>query len=153
MPRNEEIKDRNPVVDPEEAARRWEDLGPEIVSERTINSKVYRVDSENMAAYVYAEPIHYTDDEGKLAEIDNTIVASKEGFTNTAGAAEINFAGQADASPLVEITSGDSQMSFSLQGAAKAVPTTDANNITYPGVRPGVDLLYQVNNRGVKEVL
>lgn len=153
LPRNQLVKDRNPVVDPAEAEARWDRLGPEIVSERTLNAKIYRVDAESKAAFVYGEPIHYADKQGHLKEIDNTIVRSGDGFANAAGAAEINFASQAAANPLVKISSGEHQISFSLRGAAPATAVIDANTIRYSGVRPGVDLIYQPDNHGLKELL
>lgn len=69
------------------------------------------------------------------------------------------FAGNANEAPLMTVTKGSHQVSFTLVGAASSAMQRDLapwsaekNRVVYPGVFEGTDLVYEVEPSGVKEL-
>ena len=73
-------------------------------------------------------------------------------MTNTANSLSARFD---PANPRVTVATSDGTVGFAASGGAsvKPVVSEDAMTVTYSEVWPGVDLVYEVNNNGVKESL
>jgi hypothetical protein len=125
----------------------------EIESERAIDAKVFLNPDGTRSAKVYAEPIHFADQSGKLKEIDNTIVPFEDGFRNAAGPQVTTFAGSADSAEVVTVSGSGQAVSFSMPGALPVAPQIQGSRITYPGVFEGIDLTYIVESDSVKELV
>ncbi|MDE6701134.1 MAG: hypothetical protein K2K10_09020, partial [Acetatifactor sp.] len=62
------------------------DVQPEVLNEieerRDTFSKEYLLSDNSRVLVVYPQPIHYETEEGNLAEIDNSLTKTEEGYTN-----------------------------------------------------------------------
>ena len=62
------------------------DVQPEVLNEieekRDTFSKEYLLSDNSRVLVVYPQPIHYETEEGNLAEIDNSLTRTEEGYTN-----------------------------------------------------------------------
>ncbi|MDE6016241.1 MAG: DNRLRE domain-containing protein [Acetatifactor sp.] len=73
---------------PEESMIQTEesDVQPEVLNEieerRDTFSKEYLLSDNSRVLVVYPQPIHYETEEGNLAEIDNSLTETEEGYTN-----------------------------------------------------------------------
>lgn len=106
--------------------------GEEVVEQRSASSKTFSFGRGLFQTVVYPEPVHFREQDGKWADIDNRLKRRKtrgmEALENQAGALKVRLATQADAQELVclEDRKGRS-LSWRLLGAAGglAVETVD----------------------------
>lgn len=125
----------------------------EVVEQRAADRKVYLETDGSYTAEIHPFPIHYQATDGTWLPIDTTLVPSSGGWRNAAGTFSAQFAGDASAETLVSVTKAGRNISFGLAGAAPSFPVVDGSKITYPAVFPGVDLVYEVRNTGIKELV
>ncbi|MFI9387453.1 RHS repeat-associated core domain-containing protein [Kutzneria sp. NPDC052558] len=99
-------------------------------------------------------PVNYRTPDG-WQPIDTRLTSDgKSGWRNTADAVGLHFAPTAAAPDLATVTTGPGQqVSFGLDGAAAVTGTVGDSAITYPAVRPHVDLKLESVSGGVKETL
>ncbi|MCR4651016.1 MAG: DNRLRE domain-containing protein [Lachnospiraceae bacterium] len=79
----EEVQDSNSVEIPM--------IVGEVLSERTIYSKTYACSNHSMQTLYYAAPVHYETEDGTLAEVDNSLVKSDDGYENAANSYSVKF--------------------------------------------------------------
>jgi len=123
---------------------------------RTADTEFFREPDGTMTAEIHPAPVRLRLGDGSWGEIDPTLVASpRSGYAwrNKLGPLTIDFAGVARAKDTVLVSVGDQSLSFGPVGAAGVAPTVTKNQITYPGVFPGVDLRYMVGSNGLREEL
>jgi RHS repeat-associated protein len=140
-----------PVTDPPPEVRE------EIVSMRTENAKFFREPDGKKTAQFYPGPIHFLDSEGAWEEIDTTIVPSTRpgyAFRNRQGSFAVEFAAPGGSVDTVRVETGSEAIRFTPVGANPlSVPRAEGSRVTYPDAYPGVDLVYEVRNNGLKELL
>jgi RHS repeat-associated protein len=146
-----------PSVEPPPVGDPPPDTRQEVVSLRTENAKFFRESDGKMTAEFHAGPIHFLTSEGVWEEIDTTIVPSTRpgyAFRNRQGAFRVDFAAGAGIRDTVRVESGSSTIGFTpVDGSPLSVPRAEGSRVTYPDVYPGVDLSYDVQNDGLKELL
>jgi hypothetical protein len=146
----------------------------EIMELRTISSKTYELADGARQWVGYGEAVHYTDGNGSLQDIDNSIVteAKQIGVTdyvyrNAANAYTARFAAMADRAKLVDIEFRGTSIAFGPVAAESsgAAKTTDFASkalsemayaedcVAYRDIYPGIDLLYQAKTYGVEEYM
>jgi len=148
----EEIDPPARAIGPEEAGGLVEELRNEIVSERKASLKVYPGKDGARILKISESPVHFQDSSGRWQDIDNRIVDAGERLTNAAGRAEVSF-GRTTADEHLRILSSGNEISMSLVDADASDAVAKGSTVTYPEVRPGVDLQYQVIGDSVKEVV
>ncbi|WP_198047029.1 LamG-like jellyroll fold domain-containing protein [Kutzneria sp. 744] len=99
-------------------------------------------------------PVNYRAADG-WRPIDTRLTSDgKSGWRNTADSVGLDFAPTATSPTLATLDTGSGhQVSFGLDGAAAATGTVSDSTITYPAVRPHVDLKLEARPGGVKETL
>ena len=79
------------------------DVQPEIISEieekRDTFSKEYFLSDNSRVLAVYPEPIHYETESGDLAEIDNSLTRTEEGYANGSNSYEVVITDNPDGTP------------------------------------------------------
>lgn len=130
--------------------------GMEVYAARTLNSKTFKK-GDKLIARIYQNPIHYTDKEGKLLDIENNLVASqKQGYVweNESNSYKSFFSLNTSHKELVQLEKEKYNVSWNLKGAKKGIiGETNKNKIIYPKIIENVDLRYTVNNDSLKEDL
>ena len=92
----------------------------ELTDKRTQYTKEFLLSNGLHMATVYADPVHYEQD-GKWAEIDNTLVAHSDGtLRNTAGAWNVSFPNQLSRSNSVTIEKDGYTLSFTMAGELRS---------------------------------
>ncbi|MEU7804519.1 LamG-like jellyroll fold domain-containing protein [Micromonospora arborensis] len=103
------------------------------------------------------DPINFKTADGTLAPIETRLVPAADpaaGWHNAAAEVDVRFAARSDAPELATLgVDADHAVSFTLAGATRANATVDGSTITYPNVRPQVDLRLESRPSGVKETL
>lgn len=142
---------------------------------REPNSDTYLLSDGSYECVVYAEDKYYEDENGKLVEIDNTIVATNDvksnyAFTNVANQFGVYFGNEEN--PGVKIENNEGTITFSPvvqvleqtldKGSGElnsskltsiGIDLTEKNKLTYYNVIPNVDIVYEVENYGIKEFI
>ncbi|MEO3820196.1 LamG-like jellyroll fold domain-containing protein [Plantactinospora sp. B24E8] len=102
-------------------------------------------------------PINFRTDDGTWAPIDTRLTPAEnpaDGWRNTAAGVDVRFGSRSDAAELARLDIDDAHaLSFTLAGVTGAAPRVDGSTITYPGVRPHVDLRLESRPTGIKETL
>ena len=137
------------------------DPTPTIVEElealRGERSKIFLNSDGSRTGRFFTSPVHYQTQNGSWAEIDTTLVPSaRAGYAwrNTAGSFEVHFSPTADEDEMVSVTDASSSVTFGFAGADPgSTAVVDGSKITYPDVKPGMDLVYEVREGEVKEFL
>ncbi|MBA4602792.1 hypothetical protein [Thermoactinomyces mirandus] len=131
----------------------------EIVELRTENSKTFiKGDGKTYIQEEYSEPIHYQEN-GTWKEVDNQVIAvsgtkaldPELPFINKANKFCIGFAKQSKSEKLVRFQMGKAKVDFRQIDGANVPAQTKNNKVSYEGVYPDTDLVYQTDNSGVKE--
>ena len=147
---------------------------------RTAKSKHIRMSDGSYYAAVYANDVHFLNDEGEWEEIDNTLIASNasgnddvNGVATTTGKINVKFANSSNSSKLVAIKTDDYKISFGLVGANSAKGITVNNpealgedvselerllsvkksvsSVIYNDILENTDLEYIVSGNRIKE--
>jgi hypothetical protein len=137
----------------------------EVSNLRTANSKTFlKVDGSYVVA-IYNEVVHY-EKNGKFYNVDNTLAADGDFYSNKANAFLVNFPKTIKDNKSIHLTMDEYQIDWSLCGISDAVASyTDVaeksddvkkltkirQSISYEGVQDGVDIEYIVNGSSVKE--
>ncbi|MDP9387296.1 MAG: DNRLRE domain-containing protein, partial [Actinomycetota bacterium] len=120
---------------------------------RTRTSATYSLRDGSYRAEISTGSRHYRDAAGAWQRIDDTLVpADKAGVAakNRANRYTAEFPTDI-ATGEVRVTTGDAWAAFAPEGLAAATAQVAGNAVRYAGVRPGVDLLYEVGHDAVKE--
>ncbi|HEX9712500.1 MAG TPA: DNRLRE domain-containing protein [Actinomycetota bacterium] len=134
---------------PDEAVRE------EIVALRTETAKFFREPDGTHQAEIFPAPIHFLASDGRWEDIDPTLVASSDpgyAWRNAAGAVAYEFAPSVRSGDTVRVVADGEHLQFGPVGDLSPQPAVVAGNqVTYPGILPGVDLRYTVQLGGLKE--
>ncbi|MEV1143136.1 LamG-like jellyroll fold domain-containing protein [Micromonospora sp. NPDC049799] len=125
-------------------------------AERDERKRVYDNADGSQTTEISTAPVNYKRPDGSWAPIDPTLVPAADGpgWRNTADAVETRLADRADAAELVRLTfTGGAQFGFRLADAGPVAGQATAQGVTYPRVRPDVDLRLEPRPGGVKETL
>ncbi len=128
----------------------------EVTNLRTANSKTYlKLDGKTYVTETYLEPIHYRKN-GKWQPIDNQLQSkamdSDHAYTNTANEFQVGFAKSTETRELGKFQVGRNSLSFGPVETLNSTAVVKGDQITYPNIYAGVDLVYTVTSTGVKEV-
>ena len=150
----------------------------EDVGLRTANSDTYRMSDGSFECVVYAEDKYYPNEQDELVPIDNSLVAAEKGAAYQNAANVFSSAFSAKGKPTVDLSYQDHSISFAPVSAAtsagKSLPVqssnisvgavrncaalakltaTGSNTATYVSAFPNTDLVYIVENSGIKEYI
>lgn len=127
---------------------------------RTENSKTYlQPDGKTYVMEQYQKPIHFKKN-GKWENINSNVqeVASTKAIdselplSNTANQFQVGFAKNSKTNKLVRFKLDQAHVDFGLLTDSATVQVKkEANKVTYPSVYPYTDLVYHVDQDGVKE--
>ena len=120
---------------------------------RGAHERVYTNTDGTETTEFSATPLNYRDRDGNWVPIDTTLTPSDTGWANDTNSAGLEFAARADAARLAGMRIGDHELAYGLEGAQPAKGVADKNIVTYPAVRPGVDLQLEARPGGIKETL
>lgn len=90
---------------------------------------------------------------GVWEPIDTELVTNPDGtISPKAITLPVTFAGGTGDGPIATAGEGDESLAFTLDGPLPE-PVIDGNQVTYPNVRPGVDMVFSVNPTGFTDAL
>jgi len=125
----------------------------EVVSERSADTRVYRLADGRRQAVISGGPVNYRDRAGRWQPINTKVGrVAKPGYVdgNTTNTFRSYFGSSAGRLVRVEAP-GAGTLSLALDGAHASAPRVAANTVSYPGVAAGVGLRYQVTPSALKE--
>jgi hypothetical protein len=111
----------------------------EIVENRDEYSKEYLLSDDSRAVFYYAEPVHYEAEDGSWEEIDNTLVATDEGYENADNSFHVHFTDNEESQGEVIFEDADYTVNFefmdeetepSADTGAFDIPEDEENNIS-----------------------
>lgn len=127
----------------------------EIRGRRTKFAKFFQEPNGTFTAEIHGAPIHVRGPGGTWRDIDTTLVRSGErgyAWENRRGPYSVSFASRARRRAMVLAEAGGASVAFGRpEGARAPKPMVEGNRITYPGIRPGVDLALEVLPHQLKE--
>ena len=127
----------------------------ELADRRTRLSRTDRDAAGKLTTTISTEPLHYRDAAGRWQPIDTRIASSRiDGYewAATANSFQTRFKG-ALAGGYLRLDVAGKPFVLSMAGAVAAAATVDGSALTYAGMRPGVDLKYELSASAVKETL
>ncbi|MGH9222546.1 MAG: DNRLRE domain-containing protein [Acidimicrobiales bacterium] len=130
--------------------------GEELVDRRTANSKTFVGDQPGqLRTALYDGPVHFKDAQGRWADIDESLVAARDGRRHAAANAfDLSVASSSTDVAVARLAIDDKHsVGFSLDGAAKVTAKADGRSVTYPGVRRDTDVRLTSQASGLKEEL
>jgi RHS repeat-associated protein len=124
----------------------------ELTERRTPNSRTFQMEDGTRTVEVFAKPIHYRAEDGKLYPIDNSLVvdASTGEVHNQANRYKALFQKDLGAD-FLRLEFGGRTISFALEGTRAGRSKWLGNQIAYEGALPNVDLRYQTGADYLKE--
>ncbi|MEU8160051.1 polymorphic toxin-type HINT domain-containing protein [Micromonospora parva] len=123
-------------------------------AERAVDQRVFDNADGTQTTEFSSAPINYRKPDGSWAAIDHTLVPAADGWQTTADSVGLHLAGNGAASQLARLSfDGDTEFGFGLAEATNAPGRMNGTAVTYPGVRPEVDLRLEPRAGGVKETL
>nr|WP_240469175.1 LamG-like jellyroll fold domain-containing protein [Streptomyces sp. OM5714] len=137
----------------------------EVTAARKERERTYANPDGTHTTRFYNEPVNFQVDSGRWEPIDTTLrrgdsagpstmSAAADGWETTSTAIPIEFAGTADADPVVRMRVGEG-MSVAY-GVSEAAPVTGqvyGSTVTYAGVRAGSDVEFIAGGDSLKETL
>ncbi|MFF7266473.1 LamG-like jellyroll fold domain-containing protein [Streptomyces sp. NPDC008159] len=141
------------------------DDSKEVKDKRKERERTFLNEDGSYTTRFYSESVNFRAKDGSWKDIDTTLVPQEESGPRTMSAEEgdwetrsteapIEFAGSADADPLVRMQVGDGlSIGYAVDGASAAVGQADGSVITYPDVRRDSDLELIAGSNSVKETL
>ena len=126
-------------------------MSGEIPSFRSEDSDTYATSGGVYMTRVYAKPINYQAADGSWEPIDDSLVPSAGGFTNTADADRVSLPGSLASGP-VQMNHGNNWVSMQIQGASGTAAVSGAT-ATYAQALPGVNASYVADPGMLKESL
>ena len=135
----------------------------ELLEMRTANHKIFENQDHSRTVEIYMEPVHYQEEDGTWAEMDDTLeempvktraAMAAQGYFNKKGNLTISLAPLSDSVSTVSLKKGTASLTWGME-AASHVPAkrTEKNRIAYPGILPETDLVCTIHGEGVKEDL
>ncbi|WP_393096894.1 LamG-like jellyroll fold domain-containing protein [Streptomyces sp. LN325] len=137
----------------------------EVKGERGERQRTYRNADGTYTTRFYTEPVNFRAKDGSWKSIDTTLVpqdssgpstmsAGGEGWETGSTEAQVEFAGTADADPVVRMSVDDGvSVGYGLDGAAAAPGQADDSTLTYENVRTHSDVEFVAGSASVKETL
>ncbi|MFH9412110.1 LamG-like jellyroll fold domain-containing protein [Streptomyces rochei] len=137
----------------------------EVASARNEQERTYLNPDGTYTTRFYNEPVNFRKAKGSWQPIDTTLKpldtvgpgtmnAGGEGWETTATEEPIEFAGTADADPVVRIRVGDGMsVAYGVSDARAVVGQAEGSTVTYPDARTGADLEFIAGGDSVKETL
>ncbi|MFE3858155.1 DNRLRE domain-containing protein [Streptomyces griseorubiginosus] len=137
----------------------------ELKGERTAQERTYLNPDGTRTTRFYNEQVNFQAKDGSWKPINNTLVPRQDAGPSTMSAAEdgwetqstesaIEFAGTADADPVVRMgVDEDVSVGYGVDGAAAAPGQADGSTLTYEDVRPYSDVEFVAGSDSVKETL
>ncbi|MEV4659511.1 LamG-like jellyroll fold domain-containing protein [Micromonospora sp. NPDC049301] len=123
-------------------------------ADRGPNQRVFDNADGTQTTEFSSAPVNYRKPDGSWAPIDHTLTPAADGWGTTADSVGLRLAGRGAAGELARLSfDGGAEFGFGLSGATDAPGRLDGKAVTYPGVRPGVDLRLEPRPGGVKETL
>ncbi len=102
----------------------------EILEKRTINEKHYLLEDGSIKAVIYPEAVHYEED-GKLVDIDNTLVSTSSGFKTKRSNIVSEFSKEES---LLTINYKEHEISWKMKNIEKANGTIEKDFLTSSGL-------------------
>ncbi|MHB8984209.1 MAG: hypothetical protein ACYC4E_02515, partial [Carboxydocellales bacterium] len=130
----------------------------EITAKRTANSKTYQLTAKEFKTEVYQTPIHYSNENNELVDIDNTLVEAKSktnsySYENRSNSVKVRFSEKSNGKKLGQIQQNQASLEWSLLNTKEATGSISRNTITYSGVSENTDLRYIIDGFTLKEEL
>ncbi|MFF2658413.1 LamG-like jellyroll fold domain-containing protein [Kitasatospora sp. NPDC058032] len=127
----------------------------EDTAKRTESTSVFVNPDGTKTVRVYSRPVHYKAADGTWADIDTTLSQTRAGrWREAANDQDVTFAASSDATALLSWQlDAAHQVSYSLKGATAVAGAVSGEQLTYPGVLPGADVVYNGMAQGIKESL
>ncbi len=141
---------------PDEASARARSTGEsvEATAETTETNRVLARADGTFELEAHRDAVR-TDINGSWEPIDTTLVVQPDGTIQPrAITLPVSFAeGGSTAGPVVRAGEGDNSLAFDWDEGPLPAPVVDGNQVTYPEVRPGVDLVFTAHATGFSEAL
>lgn len=126
----------------------------EVPDQRGERERTYRNADGTLTTEFSQSAVNYRKPDGRWAPIDTTFVGTSDGWRNAADQIELRLSRNANAGSMVRLKFDDQhEIAFGLQGAVPSSGVANGNSVTYPKVLPGVDLKFEAQAGGVKEVM
>ncbi|WP_285680548.1 DNRLRE domain-containing protein, partial [Kitasatospora phosalacinea] len=127
----------------------------EDTGKRTESTSVFTNPDGTRTVRVYSRPVHYKAADGTWADIDTTLAKDRDGrWKEAANDQDVTFAaGAADGALLRWQLDAAHRVSYRLKDAAATTGKATGEQLTYPGARPGADVVYNGMAQGIKESL
>lgn len=145
----------------------------EIIEQRELNAKAFRMSDGSIQYVIYANNVHYKDKNGKLQEIDNSIVLDYKiidntvySYRNAANTITIRFGDIKEGAFPILLESNGKAVSFAILGGTSsevrklnneleqtvlANRVEPENTVIYRDIFENVDIAYTVLANGIKE--
>ncbi|QKW18534.1 hypothetical protein HUT16_05175 [Kitasatospora sp. NA04385] len=129
--------------------------GVEDTAKRTESTSVFTNPDGTKTVRVYSSPVHYKAADGSWADIDTTLAQNRDGrWKEAANDQDVTFAaGSADQTLLNWQLDAAHRVSYRLKDASASTGKVTGEQLTYPGARPGADVVYNGMAQGIKESL
>ncbi|GLY53153.1 polymorphic toxin-type HINT domain-containing protein [Lentzea sp. NBRC 102530] len=149
-PRNEaEVRSTSPDVRGFDSSS-----SKELPAQRSERERTFRNTDGTLTTEFSQSAVNYRKPDGSWAPIDTTFVGGGDGWRNAADQIDLRLSRNANADSMVRLKFDDQhEVSFGLQGTAPSAGVADGSSVTYPRVLPGVDLKFEAQAGGVKEVM
>lgn len=144
----------------------------EITEKRESNIKHFRMSNGNITAAVYPFDVHYEDEEGKMQNIDNSLVSEKDGgddvLSNKKNSTCVKFMKKSNSNKLYTINKNGYKIKVSIEGTSKVAATMEdaeceniqdnpytlqnlSSQIRYQNVLDSTDIQYLLVGEQLKE--
>jgi RHS repeat-associated protein len=140
------------LIDPAKQAEHFKPGVSKVVAQDA-SSVTYDNGDGTVTVEKHGRNINYQAPDGTWRRTDSTLTpAEDKRLKNKAGVIEASFSDATGNGSLVQVSRGDMQVSFDLEGAAKGKPAKlNANSVLFEEVLPNTDLTYRVEGERVKE--
>ncbi|MEU9171900.1 LamG-like jellyroll fold domain-containing protein [Streptomyces sp. NPDC048420] len=137
----------------------------ELKSKRTAQERTYLNPDGTYTTRYYNEPVNFQAEDGSWKPIDNTLVprddagpstmsAGEDGWETASTESQIEFAGTADADPVVRMAVDENvSVGYGVTEATAAPGQAEGSTLTYEDVRPYSDVEFVAGSDSVKETL
>lgn len=120
--------------------------GAEVSHDET--SRTFLLEDGTYLTRYYDEPIMYENKDGKLIDIDNTLISGKGGYTNSENAYDLTLSKKGEG---IKIENKGYTLQLKPQFGNLTNAVVKENAIRYNNVSDGIDLQYTANGSSVKE--
>ncbi|MET8571924.1 hypothetical protein [Streptomyces sp. NPDC004783] len=140
-------------------------VSKEVTSARKEQQRTYRNPDGTYTTRFYNEPVNYLDAKGAWRPIDtslkrrdaagpSTMSVDEDGWETDSTEEVIEFAGTADADPVVRMEVGDGiSVAYGVGDAAPVAGQVEGSTVTYADARPGSDVELLAGGDSIKETL